>query len=487
VKRATAKTDAAANNQRLRALPAVSVVLALAEAAALVERFGRPGLTEAIRAAVGDARRGLKEGAVAIPDATTVLLRAGERLERQDRSSLQPVFNLTGTVLHTNLGRALLSENAIASAVSAMRENVTLEYELQPGTRGERDQHVSALLCKLTGAQAAAVVNNNAAAVLLCINTLALGRQALVSRGELIEIGGAFRMPDIVARAGAEMVEVGTTNRTHLRDYRAALRRETALILKVHTSNYRIQGFTAEVGAHELAALAKKARVPLLHDLGSGSLVDLSRYGLRKEPTVADAVALGADLVTFSADKLLGGPQAGIIVGRRELIERLRRNPLSRALRIDKIRLAALESTLKLYQDPDRLAERLPTFRFLQRPLADIEALARSLVAPLQQSLGAAFVVQMAACQSEVGSGALPLEALASCALTVRATTGRRRSAVKALAAALRTLPRPIIGRIEDGSLILDLRCLTDREGFLGALSALAPAGGAAVGGVRAG
>jgi L-seryl-tRNA(Ser) seleniumtransferase len=292
-----------------------------------------------------------------------------------------------------------------------------------------------------------------------------------VSRGELIEIGGAFRMPDIMARAGAKLVEVGTTNRTHPRDYRAALNAQTGVILKVHTSNYKIQGFTAEVGAAELAMIAGEADVPLMNDLGSGTLFDTSRYGLPKEPTVREAVAEGAGLVTFSGDKLLGGPQAGFIVGSRALIAAVNRNPMKRALRVDKIRLAAIEATLKLYRDPDRLVERLPTLRFLARPQAEIAALARRLLPAVTQAVGAGFTVALCDCHSQIGSGALPLDTIASAGLVIRSETGGR--ALDRLAAALRGLDRPVIGRIEDGGLILDLRCLTDETAFLSTLSAL--------------
>jgi L-seryl-tRNA(Ser) seleniumtransferase len=437
----------------------------------LLERFGRIASTNAIRAALGQARAALLADAPAVPSADQLALDALARLEADYRSGLRPLFNLTGTVLHTNLGRAVLAEAAIEAAVAAMREPGALEFDLATGGRGERDDHVRSLLCGLTGAEDATLVNNNAAAVLLCLNTLASGREAIVSRGELIEIGGAFRMPDIMARAGAKLIEVGTTNRTHPKDYRAALTAQTGVILKVHTSNYRIQGFTAEVGAAELAAIAGEANVVLMNDLGSGTLVDLTRYGLQKEPTVREAVAEGAGIVTFSGDKLLGGPQAGFIVGRRELIAAVNRNPMKRALRVDKIRLAAIAATLKLYHDPDRLAERLPTLRLLVRPLAEIEALAQRLSPAIARAAGAGFNVALCECRSQIGSGALPLDTIASAGLVIRSNAGER--ALDRLAAALRGLDRPVIGRIKDGGLVLDLRCLTDEAAFLSNLSDL--------------
>jgi len=441
----------------LRRLPAVATVLASSEAAPLLEQHGRVVTTDAIRHVVDEAREALLAAAGDAPGIDEVVRRARARLESRD-AGLRPLFNLTGVVLHTNLGRAVLADAAIDAATEAMRHAVALEYDLDDGVRGERDDHVRALLRELTGAEDATVVNNNAAAVLLCLNTFALGREALVSRGELIEIGGAFRMPDIMARAGARMVEVGTTNRTHAADYRNALGEHTGLLLKVHTSNYRIQGFTAEVSAAELAIMAKAAHVPLLNDLGSGSLLDLSPYGLAKEPTVREAVEEGAQLVTFSGDKLLGGPQAGFIVGERDLIEQINRNPLKRALRVDKIRLAAIEATLKLYRDPDRLAERLPTLRFLSRGKADIEDQARRLQPAVAERVGNAFIVDVDDCLSQIGSGALPLDTLASAALVIRSRGSQRE--LEQLASALRVLPRPVIGRIADGALRLDLRCL---------------------------
>ena len=460
-------------------LPSVDWVLRTPAAADLIERFGRPASTQAIRAALQEARAALRAGGGAAPTAEDVAVRSFARLDEESRSTLAPLFNLTGTVLHTNLGRAVFADAAVEAALAVMREAVALEFDLASGKRGERDDHVRGLLRDLTGAEDATVVNNNAAAVLLCLNTLANGREAIVSRGELIEIGGAFRMPDIVTRAGAKLVEVGTTNRTHPKDYRAAVTAETGAILKVHTSNYRIQGFTAEAGTEELARLAKAAGLPLVHDLGSGVLIDLSRYGLHREPTVREVAAAGADLVTFSGDKLLGGPQAGYIVGRRDLVAAINRNPLKRALRVDKVRLAAIEATLKLYRDPARLADRLPTLRLLARPLGDIEAQAARLLPHVAGALGDAFDVEPCACRSQIGSGALPLETIASAGLAIRPRGGGGRS-VEALAARLRRLPRPVVGRIDDGRLLLDLRCLGDEAGFAASLASLAAAPGAA-------
>jgi L-seryl-tRNA(Ser) seleniumtransferase len=456
---------------RLRELPSVNAVLNSAAASQLLERFGHVTSTNAIRVALEEARAALQSGVASVPTEEELALRALISLDDEDRSGLRPLFNLTGTVLHTNLGRAVLAEAAIEAATLVMRDPVALEFDLSAGNRGERDDHVRALLCDLTGAEDATIVNNNAAAVLLTLNTLAGGREAIVSRGELIEIGGSFRMPDIMARAGAQLVEVGTTNRTHAQDYRAALRAQTGVILKVHTSNYRIQGFIAEVSARELASIADEANVPLMNDLGSGTLVDLLCHGLPEEPTVREAVAQGAGVVTFSGDKLLGGPQAGFIVGKRALIAEINRNPMKRALRVDKIRLAAIEATLKLYRDPDRLAERLPTLRLLTRIHSEIEAQARRLLPAVAGAIGVSFTAAVCQCQSQIGSGALPLDTIPSAGLVIRSTAGG--GALDRLAAALRNLKQPVIGRIEDGGLILDLRCLTDEVGFLSALSTL--------------
>ena len=377
----------------MRRLPAVDAVLRTATGGALVERFGRAAAVDAIRTILAAAR---EQGRGFSADDAALI--AQGRAEATAEPRLKPLFNLTGTVLHTNLGRAILAEEAVAAATGAMRHAVALEYRLEDGRRGDRDDLVRDLLCELTGAEDATAVNNNAAAVLLVLNTLAEGRGAIVSRGELIEIGGAFRMPEIMARAGARLVEVGTTNRTHRRDYANAIDAETGLILKVHTSNYRIEGFTTAVPAAELAPLARQHGVPLVDDLGSGTLVDLSPWGLPREPTVAEAGAAGTDIVTFSGDKLLGGPQAGFIVGRRDLIARINRNPMKRALRVDKIRLAAIEATLRLYRDPDRLVERLPTLRALARPLAAIAAVTDRIAPAVAARLGSNYLVEVAAC-----------------------------------------------------------------------------------------
>ena len=465
----------AAETVSLRDLPSVDAVLRAPSADLAVARFGRFATVTAVRRSLKEARA----ARAALTSADAVAADALSRLEAEAQPSLRPVFNLTGTVLHTNLGRALIAEAAVEAAASAMRHAVALEFDLAAGRRGERDDHLRALLRELTGAEDATLVNNNAAAVLLVLNTLAKGREAVVSRGELIEIGGAFRMPEIMRSAGVKLVEVGTTNRTHLRDYVAAIGPKTGLILKVHPSNYRIEGFTAEVAPRELAALARERAVPLMHDLGSGTLVDLNRFGLAHEPTVAEAVADGADLVTFSGDKLLGGPQAGFVVGRAELLARINRNPMKRALRVDKIRLAALEATLRLYRDPDRLAERLPTIRLLARPLTEICALARRVAAKVAEAVGPDFRVEVIDCKSQIGSGALPLESVPSAGVAIRPAASRGRGrALASLAAALRALPTPVIGRVEDQALVLDLRCLEDEAGFVRNLTELGQARG---------
>jgi L-seryl-tRNA(Ser) seleniumtransferase len=461
--------SAAAGDDRA-ALPAVDRVLRAPAATALIEGYGRGLLLEAVRAALTERRR---DGAIASVE--DILAASEASLARLMQPSQRRVFNLTGTVLHTNLGRAPLPEEAVVAAAEAMRSPTTLEYDLDSGRRGERDDHVAPWLRRLTGAEAGLVVNNNAAALLLALNALAAGRETLVSRGELIEIGGAFRLPDIMQRAGTRLREVGTTNRTHLRDFADAIGPETALVLKVHTSNYEIQGFTAAVPAARLAELAHRHDLPLVEDLGSGTLVDLDRWGLPHEPTVAEALKAGADLVTFSGDKLLGGPQAGLIVGRADLIAALAKNPLKRALRLDKIRLAALEAVLRLYADPDRLAGRLPALRLLARSRQEIAALAQRLLPTVAQAVEGAATVEPVDTRSQIGSGALPISLLPSAGLALKPLRAGG-NAAEAMARRLRRLPVPVIGRIEAGRVILDLRCLEEEAEFAAQLHRLAAA-----------
>jgi L-seryl-tRNA(Ser) seleniumtransferase len=454
-----------------RGLPSVDAVMQSTAAAAALARFGHRATVDAVRAELAALRQNTTAGRAIAADHAAALALA--RLEAADTPRARPVYNLTGTVLHTNLGRAVVAETAAAAAAEAMRNAIALEYDLDTGRRGDRDDILRDLLRELTRAEDATVVNNNAAAVLLVLNTLAKGREAIVSRGELIEIGGAFRMPEIMSRAGAKLVEVGTTNRTHLRDYEEALTPKTGVVLKVHPSNYRIEGFTKAVAAADIAPVARRHGVPLIDDLGSGTLVDLVRFGLPHERTVAQAVA-DADIVTFSGDKLLGGPQAGFIVGRADLVARINKNPLKRALRVDKARLAALEATLKLYRDPDRLTARLPALRMLSRPADDITAAAARLQPAVQAKIGDGFVVEAIACRSEIGSGALPRQTLPSAGLAIRPAAKRGAGrALGDLAAALRRLPVPVVGRIESGAVILDLRCLDDETGFVANLAAM--------------
>jgi L-seryl-tRNA(Ser) seleniumtransferase len=457
-----------------RALPSVDRLLKLKAIDALVSRYGRPLVVATIRTELEVQRAKLEHASSAARIDNAILVAAcTERLHTAVSASLKPVFNLTGTVLHTNLGRAPMPQCAAEAVMQAMTSPLNLEFNLRAGKRGERDNHVERWLTQLTGAAAALVVNNNAAAVYLTLNTLALRKEVAVSRGELIEIGGAFRIPDIMGRAGCKLHEVGTTNRTHAKDYAAAISSRTAAIMKVHTSNYAIQGFTAAAPESELAALAHDRGLPFIVDLGGGALVNLEDYGLPHEPTPREALTRGADIVTFSGDKLLGGPQCGLIVGRVDLIARIKKNPMKRALRVDKMTLAALEAVLRLYANPDRLKHELPTLHWLTRPLADIEAQAQRVLPAVQTALGAQVQARVIACASQIGSGSLPVDTLPSSGIALKPTARRSGVAVEMLATAFRALPVAVIGRIKDGAFMLDLRCLDDEAGFIAQLDQL--------------
>ena len=457
-------------------LPALDRLLRLPACAALVDAHGHTLVANEARALLATLRTQALAGDLALGQIGADALAAalGERLQQRLQPAMRAVLNLTGTVIHTNLGRALLPQAALAHIQAMMASPNNLEYDLASGSRGDRDSIVEGLLCELTGAEAATVVNNNAAAVLLTLAALAPGKEVIVSRGELVEIGGAFRMPDVMASAGARLVEVGTTNRTHAQDYERAIGEHTALLMKVHTSNYAVQGFTSAVDEARLAPIAHARGLPLATDLGSGALIDMSAYGLPPEPTPQQMLAAGCDLVTFSGDKLLGGPQAGLIVGRKDLLTRIRKHPMKRALRMSKLPLAALEATLRLYLRPERLAQDLPTLRLLTRPLADITATAQAVLPALQAALAPRYQVQPVALQGQIGSGSLPVERLASSGLAIAPVDAKGVGrALAQLAEALRALPLPVIGRVQDDRLLLDMRCLEDAQVFIGQIGIL--------------
>ena len=448
-------------------IPSLERLLGSQAAQPLVAKVGRLRLASVLRQVLDTSRAAALAGDLDIESLAepNLLEQARVRLANQDQPRLRAVYNLTGTVLHTNLGRALLPDEAVQAVVQALSAPANLEFDLGTGRRGDRDDLVEDLLRELTGAEAATVVNNNAAAVLLMLNTLSNRREAVVSRGELVEIGGAFRIPDIMQRAGARLVEIGTTNRSHPADYENAIGPRTALLMKVHCSNYAISGFTRSVGLPQVAEIARRHGLPTAIDLGSGTLVDLTQWGLPREDTVRDTVSAGADIVTFSGDKLLGGPQAGLIVGRADLIQKIKKNPLKRALRVGKLTLAALEPVLALYRSPELLADRLTTLRLLTRPQPQMRQQAERLRPVLQHALGDAYIVESTAMFSQIGSGALPVDQLPSYGLQVRhAGTGRPGRALHKLETWLRELPRPVIGRIAQDALWLDLRCLEERD-----------------------
>lgn len=383
-----------------------------------------------------------------------------EYIYKEQQQKFRRVINCTGVIIHTNLGRSILPGEAMEKLYEAGSRYSNLEFDLETGQRGSRYSHVEKLLCDLTGAEAALVVNNNAAAVLIVLETLAKNREVIVSRGQLVEIGGSFRIPDVMARSGANMVEVGATNRTHVRDYENALTEDTALLLKVHCSNFKIVGFTHEVSPEELVQIGRKNDIPVMEDLGSGCFIDLSQFGLMKEPTVQEVVASGVDVVTFSGDKLLGGPQAGIILGKKEIVEEIKKNPINRAMRIDKFTLAGLESILRFYLDERKAVEKIPTLAMIAEPVDDVKRRANRLARRMRKELAGLCSVKVAEVMSRVGGGAMPEQNLPSQAVVIHPSS----TTVTQLETRLRKLEIPVIGRIEEDNLILDMRTVADDE-----------------------
>lgn len=450
--------------QLFRQLPSIDALLKQPQAVELCQKFTHSAVVEQARILLEQARKQIIEHQALpdfIADENAFFAMLGEKLQALSEVKIRTGFNLTGTVLHTNLGRGLWSEKAISAATNAMRHNVALEFDIDEGKRSHRDNYISELIQQLTGAEAACVVNNNAAAVLLMLATFAQGKEVIVSRGELVEIGGAFRIPDIMAQAGCKLVEVGTTNRTHLKDYRNAITENTAFLMKVHTSNYHIQGFTSSVSEEELVALGKEYNLPVVTDLGSGSLTDMKALNLPAEPMVQQKVATGVDLVSFSGDKLLGGPQAGIIVGSKAMIEQLQQHPLKRVLRCDKVILSALEATLRHYLFPEKLMDELPTFYLLTQSLDSLQHKAERLKNALSKRLDSCYILQIEPSLAQIGSGALPSETLPSLAVTISA---EKQSDLLALEKEFKTYPSPIIGRFAQQKFWLDLRSVAEFE-----------------------
>ena len=470
------------HKEAFKALPSVDKALKSQYLKSLVKDYGHEAVKQVVRARLELARTSIAEGDKGISQSISrgdffvdFCNETALAVLASFSGTLVPVINLTGTVVHTNLGRARLPMESVAAIRKVATQTTNLEFDLATGKRGDRDSHIEKSVCEITGAEAATIVNNNAAAVLLVLNTLALNKEVVISRGELVEIGGAFRIPDVMASANCKLKEVGTTNRTHLRDYQAAIGSDTAILMKVHTSNYEIRGFTNSVSEESLSQLSKEKELCFVSDLGSGTLVDLSQFGLPHEPTVTETLDFGADVVTFSGDKLLGGPQAGIIVGKKELIQKIKSNPLKRALRVDKITLAALAEVINLYRDPHRLTKRIPLLADLARPVSEINLLAERVLPTFQDTLSARVAVTIEDCKSQIGSGALPLDLLASKALVLKplAEKGKSDAALQKLARDFRRLPIPVLGRINDGRLVFDLRCLEDESQFLSQLSDL--------------
>ncbi|MBP8646273.1 MAG: L-seryl-tRNA(Sec) selenium transferase [Syntrophobacteraceae bacterium] len=449
----------------LRKLPSVDALLHLDPVRTALSFQPRKMVLESLRHAIETQRRRILDnpGTAAEVDTNPLNLArmALDHLQSSSGHTLRKVVNATGIIIHTNLGRSLLPEEAVERLVVLCRAYNNLEYDLDRGRRGSRYVHAEAVLCELTGAEAALAVNNNAGAVLLVLNTLARNREVIVSRGQLVEIGGSFRIPDVMRAGGATLRDVGCTNRTHLRDYEAAINDQTAAIMKVHASNYRIIGFTAEVPLEDLVILGRRYGLPVIEDLGSGCLIDLSQFGLHGEPTVRHSVHAGADVVTFSGDKLLGGPQAGIIVGRKKILDECKKNPLTRALRVDKMTLAALEATLRLYRDERHAVESIPTLGMIALPLPLLEERAHALVTLLREiDLKGKFEVSVRPCFSQVGGGSLPGQDLPSRAVAVSSPE----MSANRMETLLRANKPPIIGRIESDQYLMDVRTIQPGE-----------------------
>lgn len=449
-------------SELLTQLPSVDKLLQVTEVKSFIDNFGRDEVLRAVRQTLQATREKIQKESLSDSPNEVKLVGDIERiLVNRSKTNMRQVINLTGTILHTNLGRAIMPPEVVDAIAKAASEPCALEYDLGEGKRGDRDKLVEELLCELTGAEAATVVNNNAAAVFLLLNALSNKKEAVVSRGELIEIGGAFRIPDIMKRAGAKLVEVGTTNRTHAKDFVEAITPRTSMLMKIHTSNYVVQGFTSAVPEKEIATIAHEHQLPFVVDLGSGTLVDMTQFGLPAEPTPREAIEAGADLVTFSGDKLLGGPQAGILVGRKDLIQKIKKSPLKRVLRVGKITLAGLEAVLRLYRDPAKLPEKLTVMQLLTRDAASIAQQAQTLLPKLKESLLAASMnIQTVSVLSQIGSGSLPVERLPSTALSIEGFDKVGEKNIVRLERLLRSSDTPIIGRLQDKSLIFDLRCL---------------------------
>jgi len=448
----------------LRSLPGIDRILEISKNESFFLNIPKAVLVTAARIAVDEQRIAILNSIDTCDNrdiTDSFILRFVKKHVQQIMApNLIPVINGTGIVVHTNLGRSLLPENAVQNIISVSRKYSNLEFDLEKGKRGSRYSIVEDILCEVCGAEAAMVVNNNAAAVFICLDTMAREKEVIVSRGELVEIGGSFRIPDVMAKSGAFLKEVGTTNRTHLRDYENEIAENTALLLKVHTSNYAVLGFTASVLLKELVDLGIKNEIPVMEDLGSGSFIDFSKYGFPKEPTVQESVAAGADLVTFSGDKLLGGPQAGIILGKKAFVDRIKKNPMARVLRIDKLTLAALESVLSLYNDFDNAVEIIPTLRMLTVPLPVIEERAMKLFRMLEDIGNPGLKIRLMDMSSRAGGGSLPLLQLPSKCIGLNLENYSPNS----LETFMRKNDPPVIGRIEDDTFIIDLRTVHDDE-----------------------